>query len=143
MDFYEQLLHFYLTAIEKCAVIPQVEVLRSPTGESWIAYPDFLALDFNKRLIQIIEVTKGWKAATRFGPKLKQEHRENVESYIKSSTLQGQLKDFSILWRFFVRKADAPKLESHPDLIAYKQSGGNVEIECLEQVFDKLRDQMP
>jgi hypothetical protein len=25
MDFYEQLVHFYLTAIEKCAVIPQVE----------------------------------------------------------------------------------------------------------------------
>jgi hypothetical protein len=33
MDFYEQLAHFYLTAIEKCAVIPQVEILQSITGD--------------------------------------------------------------------------------------------------------------
>jgi hypothetical protein len=143
VDFYEQLVHFYLTAIEKCLVIPQVEILKSPTGESWVAYPDFLALDFSNRLIQVIEVTKGWKATSTLAPKLKQQHRTYVEDYIKSSTLQGELRNFSLLWRFFVRNAEASRLEVHPDLIAYKESGGHVRIEYLEQVFDKLRDQMP
>jgi hypothetical protein len=58
MDFYEDVVHFYLTAIEKCAVVPQVEILKSTTGELWSAYPDFLAIDFQKQSIQIIEVTK-------------------------------------------------------------------------------------
>ena len=121
MDFYEQLVHFYLTAIEKCAVIPQVEILLSTAGESWAAYPNFLAIDFNNQVIQIVELTKGADAVARLGPKLKQEHRRNVEAYIKKF-VQGRL-NFPIVWRFVVRQKDIRSLESQPDFVAFTESG--------------------
>ena len=142
MDFYEQLVHFYFTKIEKCAVIPQVEILLSTAGESWTAYPDFLAIEFNNQVIQIVEVTKGTGAAARLGPKLKQEHRRNVDAYIEKFALHGRL-DFSIAWRFVVRQKDIPSLKSHPDFVAFTESGGVATVESLEDVFDTLKNTMP
>jgi len=141
MDFYEQLVHFYLTAIEKCAVIPQVEILLSTAGESWTAYPNFLAIDFNNQVIQIVELTKGADAVARLGPKLKQEHWRNVEAYIKKF-VQGRL-NFPIVWRFVVRQKDIRSLESHPDFVAFTESGGVATAESLEDMFDTLKNTMP
>ena len=141
MDFYEQLVHLYLTAIEKCAVIPQVEILLSTGGESWTAYPNFLAIDFNNHVIQIVEVSKGPDAAARLGPQLKQEHRRNVEAYIETFA-DGRL-NFAMMWRFFVRQKDIRSLESHPDFVAFTESGGVATAESLEDVFDTLKNMMP
>lgn len=97
MDLYEELVHFYLTVVEGCAATPQVPILRSIEDKPWYAYPDFLALDFKHRTIQIVEVSKA--TAPGVGPKLaeklKPEHRKNVEHYIRAKTLNGQLEDFS------------------------------------------------
>jgi hypothetical protein len=142
MDFYEDVVNFYLTAIEKCAVIPQVEILRSKTGESWSAYPDFLAVDFQKQEIQIIEVTKAWKIASKLAPKLNARHREHVEDYIRKTTLRNCLS-FPIVWRFFVRGEEKTALEAHAEFRAYREGGGDVRVTPLQQVFKELSENMP
>jgi len=144
MDLYEELVHFYLTVVEGCAAIPQVPVLRSIDDEPWYAYPDFLALDFKERSIQIIEVSKATTPSfPKLAEKLKPDHRKNVEHYIRTKTLNGQLPDFSICWRFFVREANIERLRSQQDFRDYENSGGPARITALEKAFDEIRGQMP
>lgn len=144
MDFYEQIVQAYLTTFERCAVLPQVPILHSVTGQPWEACLDFLALDFSKRRIQIVEVSK---ATTRSKPKdlaakLQPSYRENVEQYVKEVTLNKEL-DYPIHWRFFVRRENADLLKSDQAFLEYTARGGQAEVTELEAVFDKIRDRMP
>jgi hypothetical protein len=81
-------------------------------------------------VIQIVEVTKGAGAAARLGAKLKQEHRRNAEDYIEQFALHGRL-EFPIVWRFVVRQKDIHSLKSHPDFVAFTESGGVATVESL------------
>ena len=138
MDIYEQLVHCYLTAVEACAVIPRSEILQSIVVESWTQPPDFLAIDFRKQVIQIIEVIDGWGAAARLGSKLKHQHRGNIEALLAKYVQQEHL-DFPIIWRFFARRDDIPRLESNPDFAAFRETGCVDSPESLEDVFDTLK----
>jgi len=144
MDLYEEVVHFYLTVIEGCAVTPQVPILRSIEGKEWYAYPDFLALNFKDRLIQIVEVTKATdpKSSLKLAAKLRPDHRDNVEHYIKTVTLDNQLS-FEICWRLFVRRENMGRLKSDPDFVTYEKSGGRPKVMALEDVFDAIRVRMP
>ncbi len=137
MDFYEALVETYLTVIEKCAVLPQVPILRDARGKPWEAYPDFLALDFKKRQIQIVEVTKAReeRAVRRLAKdRLDPGYRGNVENYVKTFTLDSQI-DFAVRWRFFVREEHLTALRS--------VTGKEAEAMALEDVFDALKKKMP
>lgn len=144
MDIYEQIVELYLTAIEGCAVLPQVPILQSIGGKPWEAYPDFLAIDFNKRRISIVEVSKSSSrdTAMNLAAKLQPEHRGNVEHYVKSSTLNNEL-NFPIHWRFFVRRSNIAVLQSAPAYREYIGKGGQAEAIALEDVFDRIKDSMP
>ncbi len=144
MDFYEQLVQTYLTVFEACPVLPQAAILRSTKDEPWEAYLDFLALDFVKRRIQVVEVSKATDPAkaSELAAKLRPEYRENVEHYIKGVTLNKHL-EFPIHWRFFVRRSNASLLSSAQPFREYIAAGGQAEVTVLEDVFDKVRDLMP
>jgi hypothetical protein len=143
MDLYEQIVEIYLTAVEGCAVIPQVPILQSTKGEPWEAYPDFLAVDFKKRRVSIVEVSKAGSrnVAKKFSDKLQPDYRNNIEQYIKNKTLNNQL-DFPIHWRFFVRKQHCQRLESALAFREYIETGGQAEVIPLEDVFDKIGHSM-
>lgn len=51
----EPIVMHYLTASERLFVSPQF-VVRGPDGKEW-SCPDFVALDFARRQVQIVEVT--------------------------------------------------------------------------------------
>jgi hypothetical protein len=144
MDIYEQIVELYLTAVEGCAVIPQVPILKSIEGKPWVAYPDFLGIDFDKQCIWIVEVSKSTtrETAINLAAKLQPEHRSNIEHYVKSSTLNNEL-NFPIYWRFIVRRSNIEVLKSSPAYREYTEKGGQVEPIALEDVFDRIRDLMP
>jgi hypothetical protein len=142
MDFYEGLVEFYLTQIEGLAVIPQAPILKNLEGDDWIAFPDFVAVNFQEQRTEIIEVTKSVypRPVKWLARKLLPDYRTNVENYVRTKTLARQL-DFPIHWRFFVRKRQIETLESQD---AYKQFDQSlVHVHPLEEVFDKIRDIMP
>jgi hypothetical protein len=145
MELYEELVQLYLTVFEGCIVMPQVPILSAVDGTPWYAYPDLLALEFQNQLIQIVEVTKSMDhaAGPKLAEKLKANHRENVEHYLKTKTLNNHLGEFRICWRFFVRAIHVERLKNHPDFKQYEESGRYATVMAVEEVFNAIRDKMP
>jgi hypothetical protein len=142
MDFYEDVVEFYLTVMEGCAVIPQAPILKNKEGEDWTAFPDFIAINFQQKRVEIIEVTKSVfpNPVKRLADKLLPNHREHVEHYVINTTFAGQLH-FPIHWRFFVRQMQEETLRSQD---AFREFDPNrVRVTALENVFNELRDRMP
>ncbi|MGD0290276.1 MAG: hypothetical protein ABSC63_11565 [Candidatus Binataceae bacterium] len=142
MDFYEQVIEFYLTAIEGCAVLPQVNVTHSSSGEPWNACPDFLALDFGKKQVQIIEVSKKWDSPTRLALKWHADYRKNIEYFVRNSILRNHL-EFELLWRFIVRGPNVEKLKSRSEYRDFIATGGKATVESIEMIFDSIKEKMP
>jgi hypothetical protein len=142
MDFYEEVVEFYLTVIEGCAVIPQAPILKNKEGDDWIAFPDFVAINFKEQRIEIIEVTKSVypRPVKWLARKLLPDYRTNVESYVTNTTVARQLR-LPIHWRFFVRQKQVETLKSQDSFKQFDQS--LVHVDALEGVFDKIRDIMP
>jgi hypothetical protein len=142
MDFYEDVVEFYLTAIEGCAVIPQAPILKNKDGENWEAFPDFIAINFAERRVEIVEVAKSAYAAPvkRLAEKLLPSHREHVEHYVLNTTFAGQLQ-VPIHWRFFVRQKQEATLRAQEAFRGFDPN--RVLVTTLEDVFDELRDKMP
>jgi hypothetical protein len=147
MDTYEQLVQTYLTVVEKCAVIPQFPILFDQDDKpwskghriSWSAYPDFLAVDFLNRQVQIVEVTKALssKKPEELVEKLLA-HRERIERYVRWFTNDY----FPLCWRYFVRDANKDKLHKELTRIAGSE-GQKWQVTALEDVFDELKRVMP
>ena len=143
MNLYEQLVEVYLTVIERRAVIPQFRVMLDTEGKSWVegkrvgwsAFPDFLAVDFARKEIQIVEVT-----SSADGAKPKElvhkmlGNRQTIEDYTR--TFVGN--DFPIAWRFFVRHSLANNLEAE-----LRTNQIEASVTTLEDVFDALKRKMP
>jgi hypothetical protein len=140
MDLYEDAVESYLTICERCAVIPQVPILKDQEGQPWEAYPDFLALNFGQQQAWIVEVTKSrnWGSVKNLIQKRAIE-RPDIEAYIKRFTLNGQISDFGIEWRFFVRAEHKTKAEG----IAVEANFRAGSITTLESVFHWLVETMP
>jgi hypothetical protein len=147
MDLYELLTQMYLTIQEGCAVIPQVPILRSIDGKPWNACPDFLAINFDAKLLEIVEVNKSNALSKIRGlaeRRLAMGHRDEIEHYVRTSTLSLQLDSFSVGWRFFVRDEGVVKaFKSFPVSLSYVESGGRLKVNSLREVFDSIRDLMP
>src|SRR2546426_1159097 len=135
MDFYEELTQMHLTVTEGCFVLPQAPLRQTLDGKDvWVAYPDFVALDFKKKRILVVEVTKGWHVS--LAPKLIPEHRDRAEQLIRQELLNKLLDDWPIAWRFFVRRARMKQLQATVALRQYVEQGGDVQVIALEDVFD-------
>lgn len=68
MDFYEALVETYLTVVEGCAVIPQAPIREDIHGNPWEAYLDFVAINFQHRRIEVIEVSKASSEEASYHP---------------------------------------------------------------------------
>jgi hypothetical protein len=139
MDLYEQLVETYLTVFERNFVLPQpavklgtgdVPIGLFETGSNWDAWPDFIALDFEGKRIQIVEVSKSTAVSDVRG-KLKKYEDKHYEAWIRR-VLPNTMNDFQITRRFFVRASVKEKL-----------GATELEISTLEHVFDTIRDKMP
>jgi hypothetical protein len=141
MDFYEQLIQIYLTVEEGSFVLPQAKIA---PNENWQAYPDFLAVNFIRRQIQVIEVSKTTKLKDirKLAEKLGSKHREIIEKTINDKMIKEL--NFPIHWRFFVRDEEiAKRLEENPFFRQYLKEGGHAEAISLKNVFNRIRDLMP
>ncbi len=145
MKLQEQLVETYLTHIEGCAVLPQLQVHRLPTGQAWSATIDFLAIDLAGQSLQIVEVSSSRKLekAAQLARSLGGAHRERLERCIRESVLHGVLSDWVLRWRFFVRAGLADVLRCEDQFAAYRDArGAEAEIVTLEHVFNTLRDRL-
>lgn len=142
MDFYEEGVLFFLTAIEGSVVLPQVPVtVKDANGKSiWEAYPDFLALNFKKRQIQILEVSKSNNKDTikKLVEKADQKYRNIVEKHVREEILKGELDEFLFDWRFFVRKQEVESLKQKIDKL-----GCIAEVNSIEAIFESIMQRMP
>jgi hypothetical protein len=143
-DLYEFVVQTHLTG-EGCAVIPQVPILHSVEGKRWEAYPDFLAINFRRKELQIVEVSKDGSLgkARKLAEKLAPEYRNTIEQHIRTITLNGQLDSFGFVWRFFLRKGIAERFKSLGHAQAYVDSGNRLEVMTLEDVFESVKTTMP
>lgn len=157
MDLYEQLVEMQLTIFEHLAVIPQFPVLFSndepwrfvPSQKkkiTWSAYPDFLALDIQKGIAYVVEVSKSrqsFKADDM--AKRMNENRTKIETYVKWFTRESDAKsdfkpDFDVHYRFFVRSTHETKLRQ---ALRQRMHESLWHVDALENVFDNIKNVMP
>jgi len=144
MDLYEDVTQIYLTAVEGLFLLPQCQIKHSVEGKPWFACPDFVALDFRDRRIQVIEVTKrDARDTVELAEKLRLSHRSHVEHYVRTTTLANAL-EYPFQWRFFVRdEAAANALKQADAYKHYVATGGEVEVATLHAVFASISKIMP
>lgn len=141
MDFYEELVMFYLTAIRGLLVRPQVPiVLTDQDGKvTWEAYPDFWAVDFEKKQIAVVEVSKNWKVAKNIQHKLSADYRTTVEKHVRQM-LKDELPQFPLHWHFIVRVQAMDTLKGLLEKEALVQI---TEVTSIESIFEIVRKTMP
>ena len=145
MKLYEQLVEAYLTQVEGCAVIPQLQLHHAATGDVWSARVDFLALDFASRTLHIVQVSSSRKLekAVQLAKTLAESHRGRLEAGIREGPLRGELADWTFCWRFFVRAGLIDVLGCEDLVASYRdQRGEPAGIVALEQVFNAVRDRL-
>ena len=95
MEFYENLVMWYLTRKKYVFVSPQYPIL-GKTGKEW-SYPDFVALNFKDKEVSIVEVS------TAFYPdSLIRKVKDRSSQWIDK--LKGQLKRYRVIdddWKSF------------------------------------------
>lgn len=139
MDFYEELVLSYLTSIKGLMVRPQVPiVLTDQNGKVvWEAYPDFLAVDFEKKQILIVEVSKSWRVVQSISNKLQAEYRIAVEKHIRQ-ILKDELPQFPIHWHFVVRNDVIDALKKSIDNNDLIQITEVTSLECVLETVGKV-----
>lgn len=145
MKLYEQLVETYLTQIEGCAVMPQIQVHHTASGDVWSARFDFLALDFGTRTLQVVQVSSSRKLekAVQLAKTLGEGYRARLEAEIREGPLHGELADWSFHWRFFVRAGLIDVLRCDEMVASYRDARGEpAGIIALEQVFNAVRDRL-
>jgi len=141
MDFYEEAVLFHLTAIRQMLVLPQAAILEHDSGgrETWSAYPDFLALDFKRPGIEVVEVTK-LPTLKKIRGKCDQVYLKKVEQIIREKILRGHLASFPLNWHFIVRSQMIAKVQAEIDR---NSLGSIVEVSSLEKLLEEIGRQLP
>ena len=124
MDF-EALVMQYL-ASQGLFLSPQFSVTGTD-GKEW-SCPDFVALDFAKRQVQIVEVTTAWDVSNL----VKKVGNRDTQwfSLIRAQLLRRKIIDesWSLVVRVFVRKDRSSELTRHFG------DARDVSVECLEDI---------
>jgi hypothetical protein len=137
MDFYEQLVEFYLTAIQRQLVSPQFIVRDDLDWKGGHAALDFLAYAPDARRLTIVEVSKSRSiGAVRRAVAKRLAQRPVIERYLTRAVLPAFRVDMSsVSWMFVTRANHKRAIE---ELVA-----GNATVEALEDVIDAIKDRMP
>lgn len=97
MEIYEELVMNYLTKDEEVFINPQYSI-KDNSGTQW-SCPDFVALDFREREVQIVEVTTSYNI-TRLAQKINDRNNQWIRR------LKQQLRNDNIIdetWKFVVK----------------------------------------
>ena len=140
MEFYEELVHFYLTAFRQFSVLPQAAVLRNSEGKGWKADVDFVALDFKSQRIFLIEVSSSSAYPEKAVERLLESNYRNIEPYIRNEILKNELSSFKIVWWLFVRDRHIVRLQRC--YLSYLESGGHCEVQSLETMLDEFKGRL-
>lgn len=123
----EPIVMHYLTASQGLFVSPQF-VIRGPDGKEW-SCPDFVALDFQKRQVQIVEVT----TASDVSGLIEKVRKRDVQwvQYLRPDLIRRGAIDDS--WKFAVRvfvRAD------NVDVFARKLGdASDVSIQAIDEIM--------
>jgi hypothetical protein len=71
VDFWGEIIHFYLTGQKQFAVLPQAAILRDVNGHPCEAYLDFMALDI-KKSIYLVEISGSTTYPVKIGERLEE-----------------------------------------------------------------------
>ena len=142
MEFYEELVHFYLTAYRGLAVLPQAEIQKDMNGHSWKADLDFMALDFMKKSIYLVEVSSSTDYPIKICERLAEPNCKNIESYVRAEILRNELQSFTLSWWFFVRRRHADKINKDPLYLKYVESSGRCEVTALQDILDQIKEKL-
>lgn len=138
MEYYEELIHYYLTSVKQFPVLPQAAILRNSEEKDWKADVDFVALDFSSQKIYLIEVTSNTNYPCGAVEKLAPQNHMHIENYVRRHLLQDSLS-FPIIWWLFVRRRHIPKIKRDPFYVKYCESGGVCEVIAIQKVLAKMR----
>ena len=142
MEFYEELVHFYLTAHRKLSVLPQAEIQKDMNGHSWKADLDFMALDFMKKSIYLVEVSSSTQHPTKIFERLAELNYKNIEPYVRTEILRNELPSFTLSWWFFVRDRHSDMIKTQPSYLKYVGFGGRCEVTALQDVLDQIKERL-
>ena len=142
MEFYEELVYFYLTAYRGLPVLPQAEIKKDVNGHSWRADLNFMALDFMKKSIYLVEVSSSTQYPTKICERLAELNYKNIEPYVRTEILRKELPSFTLSWWFFVRSRHADQIKREPSYLKYVESEGRCEVTALQDVLDQIKGRL-
>ncbi len=142
MDFHEQLVHFYLTAYRGLSALPQAAIRKDVNGHPWNADLDFMAVDFTKKNIYLVEVSSSANPPVKIYKRLADLNFKNIEPYVRTEILQNELSSFTLSWWFFVRSRHADKIRKESSYLKYVESGGHCEVTTLQEVLDQIKEKL-
>ncbi len=142
MDFHEELVHFYLTAYRGLSALPQAAIQKDVNGRPWNADLDFMAVDFAKKNIYLVEVSSSTDYPVKICERLVDPNFKNIEPYVRTEILQNELSSFTLSWWFFVRSRHADKIKKESSYLEYVESGGHCEVTALQDVLDQIKEKL-
>jgi hypothetical protein len=115
MDFYEQLVHHYLTQERKLLVQPNLEVTHDKEGKRWCQQIDFLAVDLIEKRIYLIEVTRSKKFPEHLLNKLfLDDGKAIIEAFVREDRGLNALPTYPIVWWFVIGEEHVKKMKDDP-----------------------------
>ena len=142
MEFYEELVHFCLTAVRQFTVLPQAGVLHNSEGKDWKADLDFVALDFRSQTIYQIEVSCSSEYPVKAVERLHEKNYKNIEPYIRHEILRNELSSFKTIWWLFVRERHIARIQKEPCYSSYLESDGQCKVQSLEKMLDEFKERL-
>lgn len=142
MEFYEELVHFYLTAYKGLFVLPQAAIQNDVNGRSWKADLDFISLDFTKRSIYLVEVSSSTDYPIKICERLAERNHTNIEPYVRSEILRNEVPAFTLSWWLFVRGRHVDKIKNDRLYLDYVESHGRCEVTGLQGVLDQIKEKL-
>ena len=142
MDFYEEVVHFYLTDHKELAVLPQAKIKKNVSGHPWEADLDFMGVDFTKRNIYLVEVSSSTGYPIKICERLKEQNYKNIESYVRTEILRNELPSYTLSWWFFIRSRHADKVKKDLAYLTYVEAGGHCEVTALEDVLCQFKEKL-
>jgi hypothetical protein len=144
VEFWENIVSYYLTVHKQFPVLWQAAIQKDIDGHRWNADLDFLALDFSEKKICLVEVrsSSAYREASTILERLAAHNCKHIENYVRKAILQDELGAFTIKWWFFVRRRHLDSMKSEQLYLEYLRTGGCCEITALQDIQDRISDRL-
>jgi hypothetical protein len=138
MNFYEEIVHYYLTEKLGFLVKPNLKVTKDESGKSWTAQIDFFALDLVNKTAYLVEVTAHKALPKHFKSKLDPNDRGPIEHFVREHIGLKKLAGHKLVWLLIVPTTYTEALAKLQN-IEQAIGDGTCEIKGLDEILDSLK----